>query len=134
MTDRRSGNVWRTPSSTAKPTQRWPGRPDAGQLPTQRWPDRPDAGQLPTQRWPGRPDAGQLPTPSADTAAPRRPPPGSSQQTLRRARADLVLWAGLALGALLLLLIAFALWDRPVDESPTVRTTVVSTSETSNAP
>jgi hypothetical protein len=120
MTDRRSGNVWRTPSSTAKPTQRWPGRPDGG--------------QLPTQRWQGRPDGGQLATPSADTAAPRRPPPGSLQQTLRRARADLVLWGGLALGALLLLLIAFALWDRPVDESPTVRTTVVSTSETSNAP
>lgn len=121
MTDRRSGNVWRTPSSTAKPTQRWPGRPDGG--------------QLPTQRWPGRPDGGQLATPSADTAAPRRRPlPGSLQQTLHRARADLVLWGGLALGALLLLLTAFALWDRPVDESPTVRTTVVSTSETSIAP
>jgi len=106
MTDPRGGNVWRTPSSTAKPTQRWPGRPDAG----------------------------RLPTPSANTSAPRRPPPASLQQTLRRARADLVLWGGLALGALLLLLIAFALWDRPVDSSPPVRTTVVSTSEGSNAP
>jgi hypothetical protein len=106
MTDQGSGNVWGAPSPASRPTQRWPGRHDAGQLPTR----------------------------SADTAAPKRLPPGSLQQTPCRTRADLILWAGLALGALLLLLIAFALWDRPVDSSPTVRTTVVSTSETSNAP
>ena len=103
MTDRRGSNVWGTPS-VAEPTQSWPGRPGVG----------------------------QVPPPLADTAAPRRPP-GSLEPTLRRTRDDLVVWGWLALSALLLLVFAFALWDRPVDSSPTP-TTVSSTTETSDAP
>jgi hypothetical protein len=82
------------------------------------------------QRWPGRPEADRVPRSTAETVAPGRPSRPSGA-TVHRAAADLAAWGGLALGALLLLLLGFALWDRPV-EPPIQPSTVVSTGEASD--
>lgn len=114
MTEREGRNVWGAPSS-AEPTQRWRGRLEVGGV-----------GEVG--------DVGDVPTPPTDTVARRQRASSPAGRGRRRVPADLVLWGVLAFSALLLLLCAFALWDRPTDPSAPLGTSAVSTSEASHAP
>ena len=113
MNEREGRNLWGAPSS-AKPTQRWRGRPEVGGVG--------EVGDVPTSSMP------------TDTVAPSQPRTSPSGRGGRRVPADLVLWGVLAFSALLLLLCAFALWDRGTDPSANLGRSAVSTSEAPHAP
>jgi hypothetical protein len=117
MTEREGRNVWGDPSP-AEPTQRWRSRLEPGGVG--------EVGDVGGQ--------GGVPTPPTDSVARRQRPSRPAGRGRRRVPADLVVWGVLAFGALLLLLCAFALWDRPTDPSATLGTSGVSISEATHAP
>jgi hypothetical protein len=110
MTDRRGDNVWRTPGSPAEarePDQRWPGRPES---------------QPPPRAY----DLGPRSPGGQRSAASNGRPRGPSDPGQEAGGQGLVLWSVLAVSALLLLLGAFARWERPTESPPTGSPATVS--------
>jgi hypothetical protein len=76
----------------------------------------------PAQRWPG------LPARPADRTVTTAGQPGPAPR-LRAAPPSVVVWAALALTSFLLMLAAFAAWDRPVDTPVQPQGTTVTTAD-----